>query len=310
MGKLKIFRKLASVPAFSKAAFALHRHFPDICLVTGILGGIGGAVSAGIQTTKLEPILDDHKERMDEIHKLAETDGYSNARKGKDTFKAYAKTAGKIAKLYSIPVLLEAISIASQMSGQSHLRAESMARAAAYTSTVEAFKAYRQHVREKEGVESDLEYMGADIQTQESENELGEKVTEKIVVVDPGSQLGKYARIFDCGNPNWSENPERNVGWLRQRMTEANEKLHSRGWITLNEVFDLLDMPWTEAGQYIGWVDGMGDNYVDFGIYAIRNKNSLDGYEPAIWLDFNVDGDISYIWEWIKNSKIPGGDTK
>ena len=51
----------------------------------------------------------------------------------------------------------------------------------------------------------------------------------------------------------------------------------------------------------VGWIDGGdGDNYVSFGIYDIHAVNNrrefINGYEPSIILDFNVDG---VIWDKI-----------
>lgn len=75
--------------------------------------------------------------------------------------------------------------------------------------------------------------------------------------------------------------------------------LISRGHLFLNEVYDMLDLPRTKAGQVVGWVydknNTKGDNYVSFGIYNLLRENSrafVNGYERAIWIDPNVDGTI------------------
>ena len=66
----------------------------------------------------------------------------------------------------------------------------------------------------------------------------------------------------------------------------------------MNEVYDMLDIPRSKAGQIVGWIydeknnNHDGDNFVDFGIYTQANKNFLDGYEKVVLLDFNVDGPI------------------
>ena len=61
----------------------------------------------------------------------------------------------------------------------------------------------------------------------------------------------------------------------------------------------MLGFDRTKAGQIIGWAykpdDPNYQNYVDFGIYNVNRRSSrnfLEGYEAAIWLDFNVDGNI------------------
>ena len=69
----------------------------------------------------------------------------------------------------------------------------------------------------------------------------------------------------------------------------------------LNEVYDMLGIPKSKAGQVVGWVydeeNPVGDNYVDFGIYDLskeRVRRFVNGDERNILLDFNVDGNI---WE-------------
>ena len=73
----------------------------------------------------------------------------------------------------------------------------------------------------------------------------------------------------------------------------------------LNDVYDMLGIPRTKAGQIVGWVydekSPVGDNFVDFGIYNPNSeavRNFVNGYERSILLDFNVDGPI---WDLLKN---------
>jgi hypothetical protein len=54
----------------------------------------------------------------------------------------------------------------------------------------------------------------------------------------------------------------------------------------------------TLAGQTVGWIDNPGSEKavtVDFGIYNSArqaNRRAVNGLEPVILLDFNVQGDI------------------
>jgi hypothetical protein len=71
--------------------------------------------------------------------------------------------------------------------------------------------------------------------------------------------------------------------------------LQSRGHVFLNEIYDLIGVPRTQAGSVVGWVKDHGDNYIDFGIFDGRTQEARDfvnGYERNILLDFNVDGVI------------------
>ena len=108
-----------------------------------------------------------------------------------------------------------------------------------------------------------------------------------------------YAKFFDEGCREWDKDPEYNLTFLKCQENYANDLLKSKGHLFLNEVYDMLGIPRTKAGQIVGWIydeeNPIGDNYVDFGIYDVykeANRNFVNGYERNILLDFNVDGDI------------------
>ena len=87
--------------------------------------------------------------------------------------------------------------------------------------------------------------------------------------------------------------------FLKHQMNHANELLKCRGHVFLNEVYDMIGIPRTKAGQIVGWIydekNPVGDNFIDFGIFDETKQKSIDfvnGYERTILLDFNVDGVI------------------
>ena len=127
-------------------------------------------------------------------------------------------------------------------------------------------------------------------------NETIEKKT--ISVVDP-NMYSDYARIFDNGSMGWTKDPEYNLMFLKLQQNQANDRLRAQGYLFLNDVYDMLGIPRTKAGQIVGWIydkeNPVGDNFVDFGIYDIYNEKACDfvnGRERSIVLDFNVDGNI------------------
>ena len=113
--------------------------------------------------------------------------------------------------------------------------------------------------------------------------------------VDDGT-FSEYGRIFDERNPNWMKDPEYNNIFIRQQQAYANDLLKFRGYLFLNEVYDMLGFPRSKAGQCVGWVydekNPVGDNYVDFNLLMKCNHNFINGYEKSPLLDFNVDGCI------------------
>ena len=54
----------------------------------------------------------------------------------------------------------------------------------------------------------------------------------------------------------------------------------------------------TNAGLVVGWVykkdNDAGDDFVDFGLDDSREnvRDFINGDEPSVWLDFNVQGSI------------------
>ena len=117
---------------------------------------------------------------------------------------------------------------------------------------------------------------------------------EEYVDEEMRPDVSDYAKFFNETCVGWQKDPEYNLMFLKVQQQYANEKLRHQGYIFLNDVYDMLGMPRTKAGQIVGWIydenNPNGDNYVDFGIYMEHNQNFVNGYETSLLLDFNVDG--------------------
>lgn len=87
---------------------------------------------------------------------------------------------------------------------------------------------------------------------------------------------------FTPSNKNWSRTYGHNRMFLQAQQGYANVLLSSRGFLTLNEVFEWLDLDQTESGALTGWV---GDIAVDFGEEADIPPIDRD----SIKLQFNVN---------------------
>ena len=302
----------------NKAAFQLKKHSPEILVVAGVVGVVGSTVMACKATTKVNDILDDTKEQLDKIHEAGEKlengetlmckDGeeYTVEQNKKDLTIVYAQTAFKFVKLYAPAVIVGGLSITAILAGHNITRKRNIALAAAYTAIDKSFKEYRGRVVERfgEALDKELKY---GIKTKEVDeivtNEDGtESVVQKTVDVvdatDP-SNISEYARFFDDGCTGWTKDPEYNLMFLRNQQRYANDLLQSKGHLFLNEVYDLLGIPRSKAGQVVGWIydekHPIGDNFVDFGIYDTNKPKSrefVNGTERVILLDFNVDGNI------------------
>lgn len=291
----------------NRAGLKLKKHSPEIMVTAGVVGVVTSAVMACKATTKAGSIIEEKNSEMAKIHKVAETvdaSEYSEQDLKKDTAIVYVQTGIKFAKLYGPSVALGVVSIASILAGHNILRKRNFALAAAYTAVDTSFKEYRSRVVDRFGEELDRE-LRYNIKAQEVEETVVDektgkekKVKKTVEVADPNT-YSDYARFFEDGCNGWSKNPEFNLMFLKNQQSYANDLLKTRGHLFLNEVYDLLGIPRTQAGNVVGWIydeeHPNGDNFVDFGIYDInkaKNRDFVNGYERTILLDFNVDGDI------------------
>ena len=301
---------------FNKVGIQLKKHSPEILVVAGIVGTVTSTVMACKATTKVNDVLADSKEELDKIHVAGErlekgkellcNDGskYTEEQNKKDLAIVYTQSAIKVAKLYAPSVILGALSITAILSSNNILRKRNVALAAAYTAIDKSFKEYRGRVVERFGKELDHE-LRYNIKAKEFEETVvdektgKEKKVKKTVEVSELDQYSDYAKFFDEGCAGWSKDPEKNLFFLKRQQDYANEVFKAKGHLFLNDVYDMLGIPRTKAGQIVGWIydekNPVGDNFIDFGIYDTHkeaNRSFVNGYERTILLDFNVDGNI------------------
>lgn len=290
--------------AFHKTGFQIKKHSPEILVTAGIVGGVVSAVMACKATTKLSEVLEEPKKTIDKIHEVVNDPDYKDKYTVEDSKKdltiVYAQTGLKVAKLYGPAVVLGVASIASILAGHNILRKRNAALAAAYATVDRSFREYRDRVIERFGKDLDKE-LKYNIKAKEvQETVIDENGNEKTVTKTVNAaQESEYARFFDEACAGWMKDAESNLTFLRLQQNHANDILRSRGHLFLNEVYDMLGIPRTKAGQIVGWIydekNPIGDNYVDFGIYDLydeRKRAFVNGYERSILLDFNVDGNI------------------
>ena len=288
----------------SKAVMKLKKHSPEILVVAGIAGTVVSAVLACKATTKVAEILDETKGTLDTIHEGMETGAingqeYTTDDGKKDTVVVYAQTGMKLAKLYGPAIILGTLSITSILASNNILRKRNVALGAAYAAIDKSFKEYRGRVIERFGdqVDTELKYgiKAKKFEEIEVDPETGKekKVKKTVMVADPNLQ-SDYAVYFDSKSRNYETNPDYNRMFLKAQQAFANDKLQTRGHLFLNEVLDDLDLPRTPAGQIVGWTKDGPDGYVNFRIAEVERETEDGRHEPALLLDFNVEGNI---WE-------------
>ena len=285
----------------------VQKHSPEILAGVGVVGVVASTVMACKATMKLNDILEESKETRDKIREVESNpryeEQYSHEDAKKDLTINYTQTAMKIAKLYAPAVILGSASLGCLLASNDILRKRNAALSAAYMTVDKSFKEYRQRVVDRFGeeVEKEIRYnIKAEEVTSTVVAEDGSEttVTETVKTMDP-NLYSDYAKFFDEASPYWQKDPEYNFMFLKSQQQYANDLLKARGRLFLNEVYEMLGIDKTKAGQIVGWVynpeNPIGDNFVDFGIFDMskeRVRAFVNGYEPNILLDFNVDGNI------------------
>lgn len=307
MRKTELITKVSR--SIHKVGFQLKKSSPEILVVAGVGGVVASTVLACRATLKLNDVLEESKETIVKIHETAENpefaDKYTEEDSKKDLTITYIQTGVKIAKLYAPAVIVGTVSIGCIVKSHNILKKRNIALAAAYKVVDKSFKEYRGRVVERFGDELDRELRynikAKDIETIEKDKDGNESVkseTVKVMNINP-TEYSDFARFFDEMSPYWTKDSESNFMFVNRQQNYANEKLRTDGYLFLNDVYDMLGLQRSKAGQIVGWIysedNPNGDNYVDFGIFDGNRESTrefVNGYERSILLDFNVDGPI------------------
>ena len=295
-----------------KAEFTIKKNSPEILLGAGIVGFVGTVVLACRATCRADEVLEFHRRKIKDIEdakEIADADpegemSYDIEIYRQDKAIRYLKTTGNLAKLYAPTVAVGALSLACILTSRNIMQKRYLGVVAAYNGLSAAFEEYRKRVRDEygEGLDKHFRY-GTTYEELPVYDENGKKTKEKEQVekTETGMvmQTDDSCRFFDSSNPNWDKNPAFSMMWLRGQQNILNDILHTRGHVFLNEVYDALGFPHTPQGAVLGWIDGEGDNCIDFGLYDQNKENVrrfVNGVDNVIMLEFNHDG---VIWDRI-----------
>lgn len=290
-----------------KTKLGIKKHSPEILVVTGIGTGIIAAIIACKQTIKANDIVAEARKSLQNIEDVKELAANNEVEYTEENEQEDRKTIGMqvtvgMVKTYALPVGLGILSITCILAGHHILKKRNVALAAAYSALSTDFMNYRKRVVDKYG--KDVDFMlknGLEKQivaNQVVDPETGEvKETKEEVLTYDGDKLSQYARIFDeVGSTQWTPSADHNRAFLLMEQNYFNERIRTRGYIFLNEVYERLGFRPTKAGSVVGWVYQNADyEGIDFGIFTAHTQKAaefLEGTEPSIILDFNVQGDI------------------
>lgn len=288
-----------------RQSLMIQKNSPKMLFVGGVVGMVGSTVLACRATLKLEEVLETTQKDL-KVSKRVQVDHpekYSESELKKDTAIIYVRSVAKVGALYAPAIVLGGASITMLTKSHNLLNERNAALTAAYVALDKGFNEYRQRVVDKYGEDEDrlLRYESEVVEIEEK----GKKKKKQVRVGPGGASI--YARFFDEYSASWSKDPDVNRLFIHCQQNLANDLLHARGHLFLNEVYGMLGLPHTNAGSIVGWVMGPeSDGYVDFGVFVSdggdRIRDFVNGREGSVLLDFNVDG---LIWDKIEN---PGED--
>lgn len=303
--------------AASKYGYKLKKASPTIMVVAAGVLGIAATVSACKATLKAKDILDEHNEKVANIHEKAETapttdtgeNPYTEEEMKNDITHTYVQTGLKLAKVYA-PAVGMGIAAGSCMFGSHHIMTKRNASmTAAYIALDQAFGEYKNRVAERFGtqVQKELEQnvKTVGVESKKTNDDGSEELIKEYTDVAMKSD-DPYSLIFDETVSSWQPDADLNRNFLYLMECQANRRLKMQGHLFLNEVLDMLgnhggESLRTPVGQITGWIYDPNDptkhNCVDFGVtkYAKDNdalNNFIDGFEPSVVIHFNCDGPI------------------
>lgn len=312
---LKIGKSVTCVMA--RPILKMKKYSPEILVGAGLIGVVTAAISAArtVAGEDYQSVLDSHRWRM---HKIAEAQGiaeqypmsdmgngeqvetYSLKSQRTDIACAYRDITISTAKYLWPQISIMTLSIVAILSGFRIVRKRNMALVAAYNVIDQAFKGYRERVRNELGEEMDTHFMydtEMKVGTKTIKNADGTttkvKETEQIL---KGNVVSMYARLYaQDTTQQFERDPRFNWLYIKKKCDYLNDLLHSRGHVFLNEAYEELGFEHTSYGAVVGWVankkGGTGDNYISFG-HWVEKLTDVEAAGPmgSILLDFNVDG--------------------
>jgi hypothetical protein len=268
--------------AFTKTNGNLTKNSPHILFGAGLVGMAASTVLACKATLEARDIVNDIREEIANLTEDKEVIVQRTNNNGtyeKALAFKYAESGGKLLRVYSPAVLVGGLSLAALIGSHIQMTRRNAALTATVATLAKAYDSYRSRVREILGEDEERDIYNAVER---------DKKSKQVVSANPRLH-SPYARLFEESNLNWRNNAEYNMMFLKAQLNSFNYKLHSRGHVFLNEVYDGLGLPRSVEGQVVGWVlDGDGDNYIDFGL--AEAFLSAGPFEKNFWLDFNVDG--------------------
>lgn len=275
-----------------RGAFIAKQHSPQALFAVGVVGVAATAVLAARATLRLRDELDSIEAFIEKANDTEDSRAIVYAR---------CKGVVRVAGLYAPTVIVGVATVAALTGAHVILNRRNAALVGAYASLDKALREYRSRVRETLGVDEEQRHFYGTEVVEGRNSDPDDPIPAPNIERLKANSKSLYGRFFDPLCTPWSSNPEYNLIFLKNQQQYFNDLLVARGHVFLNEVYDALGIPRSEAGQLVGWTTASydGDNFVDFGFGRddLSMVDFVNGNEGAVFLDFNVEGVIAQkVW--------------
>lgn len=248
---------------------AIKKHSPEILVGAGVIGVVTGTVMACKETRKIDPILEEHKDTLNDIHMASDTGilvdketsngvPYTEKDRRRDLAMCYGKTALELGKVYWPSALVISSSIGCILTSHTILNKRNLGLTAAYAGLSQVFEEYRKNIIDKFGHEADAEARYAIKAKKNKKGEVTYEMTDKTIEND-------HSRFFDAESKLWDKNVNLNLYALNSVEQKLNRLLKTRRShvVTLNEILGELDVRPSEDGQVLGYIYRPGIDPLD-----------------------------------------------
>lgn len=267
MGKIKM--------ALSLFARGVKTHSPLIFVTMGIGCGIAATITACKATTKVESVLDNSREELDNVdyalnHPEDVKDGEIYTAEDADADRKIIKTqtAIGIARTYAVPVILGITSITCILAGYRILHNRNAALTASFNAVTAAFAKYRERVIAEQGEMMDRHFRyGTKLKKKVEVNpETGEETVsyeEELPTSENGfhfiGDINPHLRWDFCADTStefrreYSRSAE-NLTILKSTEDWAKSVLERRGFIFASEIAQELGLELCKDCYTYGWM--------------------------------------------------------
>jgi len=280
-----------------KTLFNAKKYSPEIMAGGAIVLGIGTVVATWIAARKHDEVMAEPKKMIETAKSMELTETYTKKDRQHDIFLGYVKGAAAIVKLYGPAALMGSASIACGIGSYKVLAGRNAGLVAANTILGKELDARDNYILEKYGKE-ELDKMRlagkTETVTETVTDENGEEKTVEKTVPVKDYDKNTLDRFFDEFCTRHTKDPIHNLMFLKSTQATMRMRLKADHVVFLNDVYEELGLPKTQAGYQYGWVYQPGETgleeLVDFGLplgdKEWENK-MISGNEYSYLLHFN-----------------------